>query len=246
LFSSVVSWITTLLPRKWTLNARTEGALVQAGHDTETAPLLYAAIRVSLLMLLPLLAFLLAPKRSVQEVLLYVGAATLTAVLLPIWWLARAVRLRQTRIRRSLPDTLDLIVVCIEAGISLDAAVLRVATDLAMVHPELAGELLVVNRKMNAGMPRAEALQGLWTRTGVQEVRALVSHIVQGEKWGTSSGRVLRVYAATLRRQRRQTAEKKAATAPVKMLVPLVTLIFPALLLTVMGPIILNVMTLLK
>ena len=149
-------------------------------------------------------------------------------------------------IRRSLPDALDLLVVCIEAGVSLDAAILRVAKDLGAVHPELAEELLIVNQRVNVGMPRAEALQGLWARTGVEEVRALITHIVQGEKWGTSSGRVLRTYAETLRRRRRQAAEKNAATAPVKMLVPLGLFIFPALLLVILGPVALNVMTLFK
>ena len=94
--------------------------------------------------------------------------------------------------------------VCVEAGISLDAAILRVAKDLTYVHPELADELLVVSRKTNAGMTREDALRGLWDRTGVDEVRTLVASLVQSEKWGSSSSRVLRVSAETLRRKRRQ------------------------------------------
>lgn len=235
-----------VVPEGWATNAKTEHQLVQAGYDGPMAPLAYGVIRVALLIALPLLVGLVAPKTSFNNLILCVAAAGIFAMLLPMWYLTRAVRLRQERLRRSLPDALDLLVVCIEAGISLDAALLRVAKDLGTAHPELAAELLVVNQKTNAGMTRADALRGLWTRTGVEEVRTLVTHVVQGERWGTSIGKVLRVYAETLRRQRRQAAEKKAATAPVKMLLPLGVFIFPALLLVIMGPIMLNVMTLFR
>jgi tight adherence protein C len=187
---------------------------------------------------------LLAPKTTFARMLMYVTCSAIVAALVPMWYLVRAVRLRQEKIRRSLPDTLDLLVVCIEAGISLDAAILRVARELGGVHPGLAGELVIVNRKTNAGMSREDALRGLWARTGVHEIRTLVSHIIQGEKWGTSSGRVLRVYAETLRRMRRQAAEKKAATLPVKMLLPLGLFIFPSIFIVILGPAAMNVMKL--
>ena len=232
------------VPDAWTSNAKTEASLVQAGYDATTAPLTYAAIRVVMLVGIPVMALLLAPKTTFARAVMYVTCAILVAALLPAWYLVRAVRLRQETIRRSLPDTLDLLVVCIEAGISLDAAILRVARELSNVHPQLAGELIIVNRKTNAGMSREDALRGLWTRTGVHEIRTLVSHIVQGEKWGTSSGRVLRVYAETLRRMRRQAAEKKAATLPVKMLLPLGLFIFPSIFIVILGPVAMNVMKL--
>lgn len=236
--------IAVVAPETWTASEKTEHKLVQAGHDSATAPLVYSAVRVLLGIMLPLIALLIVPKHSFNAVVLDVAAAVLVALIIPPFVLVRQVRKRQETLRRSLPDALDLLVVCIEAGISLDAALLRVAKDLAGVHPELADELLVVTQKTNVGMPRAEALRGLWTRTGVEQIRALVSHVVQAEKWGTSIGKVLRVYSETLRRQRRQAAEKKAATAPVKMLIPLGLLIFPALMLVIMGPIIMSVMTL--
>lgn len=231
-----------LIPQNWAGNGKTALALVQSGHDSTTAPLTYAGVRVVLLVGVPVVVAIAAPKTTFAHLVLYITGAGIFAALIPSWYLLRSVRLRQTRIRRSLPDALDLLVVCIEAGISLDAAVLRVAKDLGSVHPELASELLVVNRKSNAGMAREDALRALWTRTGVEEVRTLVSHIVQGEKWGTSSGKVLRVYSETLRRQRRQAAEKKAATLPVKMLLPLGLFIFPSIFLILLGPVILNVM----
>ena len=138
--------------------------------------------------------------------------------------------------RRSVPDALDLMVVCVEAGISLDAAILRVAREVRLAHPDLAHELAVVNRKTNAGIPRENALRGLWQRTGVEEIRTLVSSMIQSEKWGTSIATVLRVAAETLRRKRRQTAEKKAKQAPLKMTMPLVLFILPALFIVIMGP----------
>jgi len=239
---SVSRILAEFVPEAWASSAKTETALVQAGYDSTTAPLTYAAIRVMMLVGMPLIVLLLAPKTTFARVVLYVACSAIVAALLPAWYLVRAVRLRQDTIRRSLPDTLDLLVVCIEAGISLDAAILRVAKELSSVHPELAAELVVVNRKTNAGMSREDALRGLWMRTGVHEIRTLVSHIIQGEKWGTSSGRVLRVYAETLRRMRRQAAEKTAATLPVKMLLPLGLFIFPSIFIVILGPIAMSVM----
>ena len=229
------------LPKGWSPGAKVEEELIHAGHDSPAAPVVYVLARVTLTGVLVLLALAFAPRAHFRSFLLTVIAAAAIGWLLPSWYLSRAARTRQEKIRRSLPDCLDLLVVCIEAGISLDAALLRVAKDLGTAHPILARELLIINQKTNAGMPRQDALRGLWERSGVTEVRALVSHIVQGEKWGTSTGKVLRVYAETLRRERRQAAEKKAATAPVKMLVPLGIFIFPAILLVVMGPVVVAV-----
>jgi tight adherence protein C len=241
---SLARILVEFVPASWTNNTKTETALVQAGYDSATAPLTYAAVRVALLISMPMMVLMFAPKPTFTRVVTYVACAAIIAALLPVWYLVRAVRVRQETIRRSLPDTLDLLVVCIEAGISLDAAILRVARELASVHPQLAAELVIVNRKTNAGMSREDALRGLWTRTGVHEIRTLVSHIVQGEKWGTSSGRVLRVYAETLRRLRRQAAEKKAATLPVKMLLPLGLFIFPSIFIVILGPVGMSVMKL--
>ena len=168
--------------------------------------------------------------------LVYMGGAVFAAFMIPAGFLDRLVRQRQERIRRSIPDALDLMVVCVEAGISLDAAILRVAREVRLAHVDLAHELTVVNRKMNAGIPRDVALRGLWQRTGVEEIRSLVSSMIQSEKWGTSVATVLRVAAETLRRKRRQAAEKKAKQAPLKMTIPLVLFILPSLFIVIMGP----------
>jgi tight adherence protein C len=238
--------IAKLLPESFSGSEKTEHQLVQAGFDSATAALTYGMVRVTLLVGLPVLAALFAPRTTLVRWMMYVAFALLFGALLPVYYLVRRVRIRQERIRRSLPDALDLLVVCIEAGISLDAAILRVARELWTVHPDLSSELLIVNRKTNAGLSREEALRGLFTRTGVPEIRALVSHIIQSEKWGTSSGKVLRVYSETLRKQRRQKAEKTAATLPVKMLLPLGIFIFPSIFVVILGPVAVSVMQMFK
>lgn len=233
-------------PSVWAKDVKTREKLIMAGHDDPSAPLLYSFARVVSTVGLPALAFIFGPKSSFLQMMMIVLAAAMFGYIIPVYYLTRAVRIRQDKIRKSLPDTLDLLVVCVEAGISLDAAILRVARELLAVHPELASELMVVNRKTNAGMARDEALRGMWERTGVEELRTLIASLIQSEKWGSSSARTLRVSSETLRRKRRQAAEKRAATAPVKMVLPLGLLIFPALFIVILGPAVLNIAANLK
>ncbi len=228
-------------PSAWAQNQAAQHRLVQAGFDGPTAPFAYSFIRLATVVALPVATFLFIPQTSFSKVLVAVGGAIAIGFMLPPFVLLRLVAMRQEKIRRSLPDALDLLVVCVEAGISLDAAILRVAKDLTYVHPDLAQELLIVSRKTNAGMTREDALRGLWDRTGVDEVRGLVASLVQSEKWGSSSSRVLRVCAATLRRKRRQSAERRAATAPLKMIVPMALFIFPALFVVILGPAVIQI-----
>jgi len=223
-------------PSVWSQSRSIQQQLVHAGYDNPSAPAVYAVARVASLVGLPLLMVPLFAGGTLLQTFVIGASAALVGLILPVGYLIRAERIREDKIRRSLPDALDLLVVCVEAGISLDAAVLRVAKEMVYVHPELSRELLIVNRKTNAGVTREQALRGLWDRTGVQEIRTLVSSLIQSEKWGTSSSRVLRISAETLRRKRRHNAEKKAATAPIKMLIPMALLIFPALFVVILGP----------
>jgi len=223
-------------PSVWAKNASIQEQLVHAGYDGPLAPSVYAVSRVAFVVLFPAIALLFLSGGTFFRTFVIGVAAAFAGLMLPTYYLLRAVRKRRERIKRSIPDALDLLVVCVEAGISLDAALLRVSKDMVYVHPELSRELLIVNRKTNAGVTREVALRGLWDRTGVDELRSLVSSLIQSEKWGTSSSRVLRVSAETLRRKRRFAAEKKAATAPLKMLIPMALLIFPALFVVIMGP----------
>jgi tight adherence protein C len=191
---------------------------------------------MSSMVLLPVAAIILIPRTQFTLFVMTLVIGVFTGMIAPVAVLDRLVRLRQERIKKSVPDALDLLVVCVEAGTSLDAAILRVAKELRLAHPDLAHELAVVNRLTNAGMPRDEALRGLWKRTGVLDIRALVSSLIQSEKWGTSIATVLRVAAETLRRKRRQDAEKRAKMAPLKMTFPLLFFILPALFAVILGP----------
>ena len=236
-------WVMDTFPGPTGEDLQSQEKLVQAGFDTPTAPATYFFARVVSFVVLPVLAVAFGPRTSFFVYVLSIGFAVFAGWIIPMGFLDRLVRQRQEKIRRSVPDALDLMVVCVEAGVSLDAAILRVAREIRLAHTDLAHELSVVNRKTNAGIPRDAALRSLWQRTGVEELRTLVSSMIQSEKWGTSIATVLRVSADTLRRKRRQVAEKKAKQAPLKMTFPLVLFILPALFIVIMGPALVQVIT---
>jgi tight adherence protein C len=155
---------------------------------------------------------------------------------IPGMLLARMAKRRQHRIRLSLADALDLLVVSVEAGLGLDQALARVAQELAMAYPDLSSELRLVNLELLAGHGRAEALRNLADRTGVDDLSSLVAMLVQTDKFGTSVANSLRVFSDTLRTKRRQRAEEAAAKTGVKMVFPLVLCIFPAIWIVTIGP----------
>ena len=172
--------------------------------------------------------------------LIGVALGGVIGILLPITVVARRREARQRAIRDGLADMLDLLLICVEAGISLDAAIQRVGRELAHVHGALAEELTLLGRRQAAGVPRDDALRGLWQRTGLREVRTLAANIIQSERWGTSIARVLRVNAEVIRGARRARAERRAAVASTKMLFPLALLILPALFIVIGGPVMLQ------
>jgi len=154
----------------------------------------------------------------------------------PDFWLGRKIANRQSAIKRGLPDVLDLLVICVEAGLSLDQATARTAEEMHRAQPELSDELGIVALEQRAGRARSDAWKHLAERTDVDVVRNLVSMLVQAEQFGTSIGKTLRVHSDTLRTKRIQEIEEKAAKLSVKLLFPLVLFIFPSLFLVVLGP----------
>lgn len=236
LVTRIGRWLRDNAPTSWAEPGSAATLLVQAGFDGDFAPLFYSTIRVTSAVLLPLAAFTLGPQQNFTMLAGAVVVAGALGVIGPRAALDHLVSKRRDTIRRSIPDCLDLLVVCVEAGIGLDSAVLRVARDMAMLHPALANELFLVNRTINAGIARDEAMRGLWERTGVDELRGLASSMVQSERLGTSIARILRIYSETLRRKRRQMAEKRAAEASIKMLIPLALFMLPALFALILGP----------
>jgi tight adherence protein C len=207
--------------------------LVQAGFRRQEALTIFFGIRVTLA--LGLFILFSAPIILRPNFLMAMGGV-FAGYLLPGMALARLAKRRQHRIRLSLADALDLLVVSVEAGLGLDQALMRVASELEFAYPELAGDLKLINLELRAGKPRAEALRNLADRTGVDDLSALVTMLIQTDKFGTSVAQSLRVYSETLRTKRRQRAEEAAAKTGVKMVFPLVFCIFPAIWVVTIGP----------
>ena len=167
---------------------------------------------------------------------LVLAVAALIGYMLPEMWLVARIRARQHRLRLAVPDGLDLLVICVEAGLGLDHALLRVSEELAITHPEFCDELQLVTAEMRLGKTRTDALRELARRTGLDDIKALVAMLVQTERFGTSIAQSLRVHSDDLRTKRRQRAEEMAAKISVKMVPVLVFFIFPALMIVVVGP----------
>jgi tight adherence protein C len=166
---------------------------------------------------------------------LVIGVTAL-GFILPRFLLKRMIRDRQNRIRLGLPDALDLTVICVEAGLALDQALMRVGQDLHHAHPDLSDEFHFVNLEMRAGKPRAEALRNLVERTGVDDIRSLVGTLIQTDRFGTSVAQALRVHSDSLRTERRQRAEEQAAKTTIKMVPPLVIFVLPSIIFVTIGP----------
>lgn len=165
----------------------------------------------------------------------YAGALGL-GYLAPDFWLGRKIKTRQSEIRRGLADVLDLLIICLEAGLGMDQATARTAHELAGTHPIIADELDIVVLEQRAGRPRADAWRNMADRTDVDVVRNLVSTLVQSEQFGTSIAKTLRTHSETMRTQRVQQIEEQAAKTTVKLIFPLVFFIFPCLFLVTLGP----------
>jgi tight adherence protein C len=175
--------------------------------------------------------------------LLLVGG--IVGFLLPDFVLRRKIRKRQEVITDSLPDALDLLVVCVEAGLGLNAAFVKITEEFKLSSPALSEEFDIVNREMVAGKPRQEALRALADRTGVEDVQSLVAMLIQTEKLGTSLSQSLRIHSDSLRTRRRQRAEEAAAKTTIKLIFPLVFLMFPALFIVILGPGVLQIINVL-
>lgn len=160
----------------------------------------------------------------------------IAGVVAPGLWLDYCKSRRQTKIRRSIPDALDVITICVEAGLSLNASIVRVSKDLGETYPLLATELTIVHRHVQMGKTAGEALRSFAERFDLSELRSLSSVVTQSEKYGASIASALRVHGDTLRRKRMQKAKEKAAKAGVWILLPTVIFIFPALIVVILGP----------
>jgi tight adherence protein C len=214
--------------------------LIRAGYRSDSAVTLFRGAKIVIPLILSVLAFTTGVG-SYSPFFVYLIALGL-GYLAPDFWLGNRIAARQARIRRGLPDVLDLLVICIEAGLSLDQAVARTVDELSLAQPAICDELGIVVLEQRAGCPRADAWRHFAERTNVDSVRNLVSVLVQSEKFGTSIAKTLRIHSDTLRTQRRQKVEEQAAKTTVKLVFPLVLFIFPSLFLVTLGPAAITIM----
>jgi tight adherence protein C len=224
------------LPLSPTDTNRTRGWLIQAGYRESRHLTVYQGIRV----LFALAGFATVLVISgLNSPLLLVGVTGL-GFFIPRFLLKRMINDRQLRIRLGMPDALDLTVICVEAGLALDQAMMRVGEDLRHAHPDLADEFYLMNLELRAGKPRADALRNLYNRTGVDDIKALVTTLVQTDRFGTSIAQALRVHSDSLRTERRQRAEEQAAKTTIKMVPPLVVFVLPSIIIVTLGPAIIS------
>jgi tight adherence protein C len=212
--------------------------LIQAGYPNASAVPLYLGARIGLPMTLGGSLALLLPALGqswMVSVLMGVWAA-LIGFVLPTFIVRSRIARRQKQMQKALPDALDLLVVCVEAGLGLTAAIQRVSDELRFSHPDLGTEFARVTAEMRAGIEREAALKALAYRTGLEDIRGLVSLLVQTLKFGTSIGDTLRVYAEEFRDKRMQRAEELAAKIGTKLIFPLVFCLFPSFFIVAIGP----------
>lgn len=241
-----VSWLEPvtklILPKDEWRRSRMRSELTRAGFRNAKALQIMVVIRALLAALAPILVVALtntvrsAAFFGTMPGMVTLGITAVAGFYLPSVYLAQRIRRRQRQLMEGFPDAMDMLVVCVEAGLGLDSAIQRVGQELIHSHPELAIEFSLLSLELRAGKSRDEALRALAERTGLEEVQALTALLIQAEHFGTSIASALREHSDEMRLRRIQRAREKAAKLPVKLLFPVLFLIFPALFLIILGP----------
>lgn len=216
--------------------------LLQAGYRSPEAATAFRAIQVTLLVAIPSLIITLCftLNRSATDTALFVMIGAAMGFYLPRLFLRRKIAGRQRRITWGLADAMDLLVVAVEAGLGLNAALNRVAEELKTLHPDMHTEIELVNLEIRVGRSREEALRNLAERTGIEDIRSFVALLIQADRYGSSIAKAVRIFADSLRTKRRQRAEQISQKAALKLLVPLTLFLFPVILMVVLGPALLS------
>ena len=240
----LASPVSRLLPPSAAEAKKLQQQLMQAGFRSPGAAVTYRAIQVCTLAGLPALVALACAlmARPLQSAVLYILFAFVIGFFLPRYALRRMIRSRQQLVRWGLADALDLMVISIEAGLGLNAAMMKVSSELKEVHPDICDEFELANLEIRVGRDRDEALRNLADRTGVDDLRSLVAMLIQTDKFGTSIAKAIRAFSDSLRTKRRQRAEQAAQKAAVKLLFPLACFLFPTLFIAILGPAALQLM----
>jgi tight adherence protein C len=223
-----------IIPRSPEELSKHERRLVQAGIRRKDAVVLFHGAQVGLVVLL--LAVCVGTGYIYRNILVAIVASIAGGVFLPELWLRRTVDARKERIQAAIPDALDLAVVCVEAGLGLDQALMRIASELQTSYPDLSEEFNLRNIEINMGLNRVDAFRNLAERTDVDDVKSLVAILIQTDRFGTSVAQALRVFAESLRVKRQQRVRERAAKLPVKMIPVMILFIFPAIFVVVVGP----------
>ncbi len=229
-----------VIPKEQKRHVALRQRLMQAGYFGPSAMHFYFTVRACLAVVLPVLTVLTLPLVSqdieLQTLLLAIVGAALGGLYLPSLWVLLQIKKRQQAVREGFPDGLDLLLVCVEAGLSLDGALYRVGTEIGRPHPVLGEHLRLISLELRAGKSRDNALRNFADRVGIEDVRTLVTLLVQSENLGTSIAQALRVHAREMRNKRVMRAEEKANMLPVKLSIPLVLCILPALMAVLLIP----------
>ena len=236
----ILSGIAKYLPASGEQATEGDPRLIMAGFRRPEAASAFTAARAVTIVALVGLVYFTGLYQNSPFVLFLASVAA--GFILPDFWLGRKIKFRQQALRLALPDALDLLVICMEAGLGIDQALMYVSQELRTAHPDLCEEFDLVNAEMHVGKTRIDALRSLATRTGVDDIQALVSTLIQTDRFGTSVAQSMRVHSDELRTKRRQRAEEMAAKTTIKMIFPLVLFIFPALFVVIMGPAVIKMM----
>jgi tight adherence protein C len=235
----VVGQFERVLPKSQAEVSITQQRLIRAGYRKDSAVNLFYGAKVFVPLVLVVLILITMGRYS--SFIVYALALGL-GFLAPDFWLGRRISARQAAIRHGLPDVLDLLIICTEAGLSMDQATARTTEELHLAEPVICDELSIVVLEQRAGRPRSDAWKNFADRSAVDSVRNLVSVLVQSEQFGTGVAKTLRVHADTLRTQRRQRVEEQAAKTTIKLVFPLVLFIFPSLFVVTLGPAVITIM----
>jgi tight adherence protein C len=240
----LASPLSRLLPPSAAEAKKLEKQLMQAGFRSPGAAVVYRAIQLPTMAGLPAVVALACAvlARPLSGALLWILGAFVIGFFLPRYALRRMIRSRQQLVRWGLADALDLMVISIEAGLGLNAAMMKVSSELKEVHPDISEEFELANLEIRVGRERDEALRNLADRTGVDDLRSLVAMLIQTDRFGTSIAKAIRAFSDSLRTKRRQRAEQAAQKAAVKLLFPLACFLFPTLFIAILGPAALQLM----
>lgn len=240
----IASPLNRLLPPSAAEVKKLQKQLMQAGFRSSTAPGVYRAAQLVTMAGLPAIVALACAilARPLSGAIFWILSAFIIGFFLPRYALRRMIRSRQQLVRWGLADALDLMVISIEAGLGLNAAMMKVSSELKDVHPDISEEFELANLEIRVGRERDEALRNLADRTGVDDLRSLVAMLIQTDRFGTSIAKAIRAYSDSLRTKRRQRAEQAAQKAAVKLLFPLACFLFPTLFIAILGPAALQLM----